>query len=1002
MSNKIAELPQGNGNGGASLYSPDCDPQPRPPEHLGSHSGKGNDNKDLGSVIVNGFITMDKFCVHLVVTYPFSLVASKYMIIQFIFAITLEIIFNPKKRRLSARRLSLSEVIKSGSLFISSKGIGWTSWKKRWFILTRSSLVFFRNDPNALSQKGSEVNLTLGGIDLNNSGSVVVKADKKLLTVQFPDILDGRAFTLKAETTEDLYEWKNALEDALAQAPSAGNVNGENGDFNNDQFDSLDLSLDQLKDVKERRDSTKSTVIGRPILLALEDTDGTPTFLEKALRFIELHGAKVEGILRQAADVEHVKHRVHEYEEGNTEFSEEEDAHVIADCVKYVIRELPSSPVPASCCKALLEACRTGRANRVSAMRIAIWDTFPEPNRYLLQRILLMMQAVASHKAENKMSSSAVAACMAPLLLRPLLAGDCEIENDFDVGGDDSAQLLQAAAAANHAQAIVITLLDEYGSIFGEGSEYPGPEMFTDSEESGSECEEVTDDDLSYDDDDYYDDEEDESIQESEVDDDDIISETDSENGDSMANDKYDDKDHCLSSSKSTKVSEYEEADQVLSPIKNAYADKSNKPVDIVQDFSTDQNTMNNSNCPSSSRMEKSITVPNGPAPRRCTIFGRTAARKNLSMEYISYPDEDEVVIERLEAIKTKLQCQISEEVEVNTQLQSDVEKRKKALQERRLTLEKDVARLQDQLQKEKNSRATLEAGLRFPQKPLSDLTVIDEKTKADLDELVLIEVDLTNLEQKIDELGMRLNGDYKMINFTIFTGYLFDRKNKPDTEVAATLQSQSSISKQDTHFTGAENLSEKKPESMHLPNKHSLTSKKSGTWSESFAYEWNSLIIDLIVLDRLVDEMVQQQGASSTPSALTRLSSKLNFLKDHRSLPVSNEGQESPKVEKVSELLLPLPSPKKSRGFEFHLSLGSPSKSRGYEFFLPLLSPRFNKSRGCEVQSPKGPGKEVQSLNHTEKLRKSDSQPDHIPDRENQDLPLYLRRGKSEGHYHT
>jgi hypothetical protein len=26
-------------------------------------------------------------------------------------------------------------------------GIGWTSWKKRWFILTRASLVFFRSDP---------------------------------------------------------------------------------------------------------------------------------------------------------------------------------------------------------------------------------------------------------------------------------------------------------------------------------------------------------------------------------------------------------------------------------------------------------------------------------------------------------------------------------------------------------------------------------------------------------------------------------------------------------------------------------------------------------------------------------------------------------------------------------------------------------------------------------------------------------------------------------------
>lgn len=80
------------------------------------------------------------------------------------------------------------------------------------------------------------------------------------------------------------------------------------------------------------------------------------------------------------------------------------------------------------------------------------------------------MQIVASHKAENRMSSSAVAACMAPLLLRPLLAGDCEIETNFDVGGDGSAQLLQAAAAANHAQAIVITLLEEYDNIFGVSS----------------------------------------------------------------------------------------------------------------------------------------------------------------------------------------------------------------------------------------------------------------------------------------------------------------------------------------------------------------------------------------------------------------------------------------------------------------------------------------------------------------------------------------------------
>ena len=34
----------------------------------------------------------------------------------------------------------------------------------------------------------------------------------------------------------------------------------------------------------------RSTVVGTPILLALEDVDGAPTFLEKALRFVEEHG----------------------------------------------------------------------------------------------------------------------------------------------------------------------------------------------------------------------------------------------------------------------------------------------------------------------------------------------------------------------------------------------------------------------------------------------------------------------------------------------------------------------------------------------------------------------------------------------------------------------------------------------------------------------------------------------------------------------------------------
>ncbi|RVW65635.1 Rho GTPase-activating protein REN1 [Vitis vinifera] len=92
------------------------------------------------------------------------------------------------------------------------------------------------------------------------------------------------------------------------------------------------------------------------------------------------------------------------------EFSPDEDPHIIADCVKYVLRELPSSPVPASCCNALLEACRTDRNNRVNAMRGAICETFPEPNRRLLQRFLIVggqpWRTIKYQRLDEKMEQS--------------------------------------------------------------------------------------------------------------------------------------------------------------------------------------------------------------------------------------------------------------------------------------------------------------------------------------------------------------------------------------------------------------------------------------------------------------------------------------------------------------------------------------------------------------------------------------------------------------------
>lgn len=53
-------------------------------------------------------------------------------------------------------------------------------------------------------------------------------------------------------------------------------------------------------------------------------------------------------------------------------------------------------------------------------------DVFLQSHLFVISvcRILKMMHTISAHASENRMTPSAVAACMAPLLLHPLLAGE--------------------------------------------------------------------------------------------------------------------------------------------------------------------------------------------------------------------------------------------------------------------------------------------------------------------------------------------------------------------------------------------------------------------------------------------------------------------------------------------------------------------------------------------------------------------------------------------------
>ncbi|KAL4332449.1 hypothetical protein GQ457_07G043160 [Hibiscus cannabinus] len=825
-------------------------------------------------------------------------------------------------------------VFKSGPLFISSKGIGWKSWKKRWFILTRTSLVFFKSDPSALPQKGGEVNLTLGGIDLNNSGSVVVREDKKLLTVLFPDGRDGRAFTLKAETSEDLYEWKTALEHALTQAPSAALVMGHNGIFRSDTTDTIEGSFHQWRDKR----TAKSLVVGRPILLALEDIDGSPSFLEKALRFLEKFGTKVEGILRQSADVEEVDRRVQEYEQGRTEFGSDEDAHVVGDCVKHVLRELPSSPVPASCCTALLEAYKIDRKEaRISAMCSAIFETFPEPNRRLLQRILKMMHTISSHSQENRMTPSAVAACMAPLLLRPLLAGECELEDDFDANGDNSAQLLAAANAANNAQAIIATLLEEYENIFDDEN-LQRCSVSADSRIENSGSEDSTDNENPDVKDNGYHDAENEASPDSDEDPERVHSGKLSESSGYAGSDLYD-----------CKAFGYDCSD-VASPRNNdTQAESSTLAVDTLQMRYPDppleehgkqnkgnENLTNEMDVPSvlptgesyrsmgeilSSMdpghpisvpgLESSTEKPVGKArgssitARRSNFWGRNNARKTPSMDSVDSSGEEELAIQRLEIAKNDLQHRIAKEARGNAILQASLERRKQALHERRLALEQDVSRLQEQLQAERDLREALEVGLSMSSGQFSSSHGIDSKTRAELEEIALAEADVARLKQKVAELHHQLN-QQRQHHF----GSLSDacdhyqhvqnhnsqqRFLQQDFDTTLAFCNHERKQRTEESLLGSDWRNAKGEESTVGNNSRPLTRKQlieSSSLSDSKSTELsaNNMSMDEVnsasipSTSRAAEVIDYPRHTSAASSALVELTSRLDFFKERRS----------------------------------------------------------------------------------------------------------------------
>ncbi|KAK0576549.1 hypothetical protein LWI29_019433 [Acer saccharum] len=394
----------------------------------------------------------------------------------------------------------------------------------------------------------------------------------------------------------------------------------------------------------------------------------------------------------------------------------------------------------------------------------------------------------------------------------------------------------------------------------------------------------------------------------------------------------------------------------------NKQAAQANESIELLKDVSTETSSESKSQSNSVVCKQKSTTIANGPAARRHpTIWGRTAAKKNLSMESIDYPIEEEAEIENLEATKFDLENKIANEVEGNEILLASLEKRKKALHEHRLALEKDVARLQEQLQKERDKRTALESALNTSRgSSLYIPSTIDEETMVELKEISQTEAEVTNLKQKLDDLGVQLNEQLQKNHGSVgdssnqlpqASAKLKDKEK--DSEVAATSHGFEKSTKKNTNQDGAtEGENEKKRDSVNNSNSKSTVStnsKKSGSRGE---------------------------GGNSTSSALTKLTNRLNFLKERR-----------------SQIASELQNMDKSRG--------SGQAVRSQDKGSDVQSVSHSDGSQSQQNLERGVGTEdQQALQSSEKFRKSHSHSNVDEGRKTEgERPQHLDRGRSEGY---
>ncbi|XP_033004341.1 rho GTPase-activating protein 22 isoform X2 [Lacerta agilis] len=186
-----------------------------------------------------------------------------------------------------------------------------------------------------------------------------------------------------------------------------------------------------------------------------------PLLVEQCVDFIREHGLAEEGLFRMPGQANLVKELQDSFDCGEKPlFDSNTDVHTVASLLKLYLRELPEPVIPFAryedflSCGQLLSKDK-GEGTQELARHVR---SLPQANYNLLKYICKFLDEVQSHSSHNKMSVQNLATVFGPNILRPQV--------------EDPLAIMEGTSLVQH---LMTALISEHGQLFGASlTEGPG------------------------------------------------------------------------------------------------------------------------------------------------------------------------------------------------------------------------------------------------------------------------------------------------------------------------------------------------------------------------------------------------------------------------------------------------------------------------------------------------------------------------------------------------